>query len=68
MSSVVSYFCLNYATTFLPVAQSTSFTNLTGIISMVAGSVFLGEPFGTVHILGCALVIGGVFVMNKENS
>lgn len=68
MSSVVSYFCINYATTFLPVAQSSSFTNLTGVISMIAGSVFLGEAFGVVHIVGCVLVISGVFIMNNENT
>lgn len=64
MSSVVAFFCLNYATTSLPVAKTTSYTNLGSVVSMVAGAVFLSEPVGFLHITGCALILTGVILSN----
>ena len=42
-SSVVAFLLLNYANTYLPVAKTTVFTNLTTVVSVIAGTVFLKE-------------------------
>lgn len=65
-SSVLAYLALNYAMTYLPVAKSTAFANMTTVISISAGVLFLKEPFGWVSFLGAVMIIIGVYGVNKE--
>jgi len=67
ISSVLAFLALNYAMTYLPVAKSTAFANLTTVISILAGVVFLGEPFGLVSLAGAAMIIAGVYGVNRES-
>jgi len=64
-SSVGAFFMLNYAANTLPVARSTAYANLSSVVSMFAGAVFLAEPVGVLHIIGCLLVLTGVYFTNK---
>ncbi len=68
VSSVLAFMALNYAMTYLPVAKSTAFTNITTVISIFAGVIFLGEPFGLVSLIGAVMIIVGVYGVNKEQS
>jgi len=66
VSSVLAFMALNYAITYLPVARSTTFANLTTVISIFAGVLFLGEPFGLVSLIGGLMIVAGVYGVNKE--
>ncbi|MBP3657418.1 MAG: DMT family transporter [Clostridia bacterium] len=65
-SSVGAFMLLNYANTELPVAKTTAFCNLTTVISLFAGAVFLGEPFGAVSVIASAMIIAGIWGVQKN--
>lgn len=65
LSSVVAYSLVNYSLSKLPAFQSSVFTNLTTVVSVIAGVIFRNEAFGTVKIIGTILVIIGVFGTNR---
>ena len=66
LSSVVAFLLLNYASSTLPVARTAAFCNLTTAISMFAGVVFLNEPFGMVSLAASAMIILGVWQVQKR--
>ena len=58
LSSVVAYFMINYANTYLPIARATIFSNIITVVSTTAGFI-VGEPFRlTTVICGIVIVIG----------
>ena len=59
--SVVAYFLTSYAITVLSVARSTVFSNLTTAVSVLAGTVFLHEPFSVVGLLCSILILVGIY-------
>ena len=66
LSSVVAFLLINYASSTLPVARTASFCNLTTAISMFAGVVFLGEPFGMVSLAAAVMIVLGVWQVQKR--
>lgn len=56
-SSVIAFMALNFANNRLPAVKTTAFANLTTIISLFAGAVFLGEPFSIYTLLISAGII-----------
>lgn len=68
ISSVAAFFMLNYAVNALPVARSTAYTNIASVVSMFAGAIFLAEPVGVLHMIGCLLVLAGVYFTNKTTN
>lgn len=68
LSSVVAFFCLNYAAGGLTSQQTASFANLTAVISVVAGVVILKENFSIWHGVGIVLTIFGIFMLNKTDA
>lgn len=60
-SSVVAFMALNYANTVLPVARTTSFANLTTVVSLFAGVIFLHEPFNAVSLLASVMIVAGIW-------
>lgn len=65
LSSVVAFAALNFANGYLPVARTTSFCNLTTVISLFAGVVFLSEPFSALSLLASGLIIVGVWGVQR---
>ena len=65
LSSIIAFLMLNYANTELPVARTTIFANLTTVISLFAGVVFLGEPFGWLSLVASVIIIGGIWGVQK---
>ncbi|MBR4878146.1 MAG: DMT family transporter, partial [Rhodocyclaceae bacterium] len=61
LSSIMAFLFINFASNTLPVAKTTAFCNLTTAISMFAGVVFLGEPFGVISLAASAMIILGVW-------
>lgn len=65
-SSVGAFFLLNYANSYLPVAKTTAFCNLTTVISLFAGVVFLGEPFGPVSLAASVMIVLGIWGVQRN--
>ena len=66
LSSIFAFFCINFAATVLPVSKSTAFCNLTTILSVFAGVVFLKEKVTIVSVIAALVIIIGVFGVQKE--
>ena len=65
LSSVVAFLLLNYATTYIPVRQTSIFSCLTTVVSIFAGIIFLHEPFGGARqVIGSALILIGVYMVS----
>ncbi len=60
LSSVVAFLFLNYANTHLPVAKTTVFSNITTVVSVIAGVVFLNERFSVQAAISTLMIIIGV--------
>lgn len=70
VSSVIAFLLLNFANTHLPVAKTTVFSNITTVVSVFAGAVFLKERLTAVSIFAAAMIIFGVWgvqVLNMRN-
>jgi len=59
-SSVIAFLFLNYANTYLPVAKTTVFSNITTVVSVVAGVVFLDESFSSNAVISTIMIVIGV--------
>lgn len=65
ISSNVAFMALNYANNELPVAQVTVFCNLTTIISLFAGVIFLGEPCNLLTVIASVMIIIGIWGVQR---
>ncbi|MFR6331172.1 MAG: EamA family transporter [Eisenbergiella sp.] len=59
-----SIFLLNYAFSYLNLAQASIFTNLVTVVSIAAGIVFLGESFTALQGIGSIAILTGVYLSN----
>ncbi len=66
-SSVIAFLMLNYANTHLPVAKTTVFSNITTVVSVIAGTAFLNEPFSVEAVVSTLMIVVGVFGVQKLN-
>lgn len=66
LASVVSFFLSGYALTYLSVARESVFSNLTTAVSVLAGVVFLKEPFSWLSLLFCLLILAGIWGVQKS--
>ncbi len=64
ISSVIAFFLVNFMLSKMEAARSAVFTNLTTIISIVAGVLFRDEPFYWFHMLGSIMILLGVWGTN----
>jgi drug/metabolite transporter (DMT)-like permease len=64
-SSIVAFMALNVASGYLPVAKTMAFCNLTTVISLFAGVIFLKEPFNAVSLLASVLIILGIWGVQR---
>lgn len=59
-SSIIAFLSLNYSNNYLPVARTTVFANLTTVISLFAGVIFLHESFGVLSLIASAMILIGI--------
>lgn len=64
LSTLVSSYTSNYALSILPAFQMSVFGNLTTVITILAGIVFLDESFYYYQTIGGCLVVLGVIGVN----
>ena len=70
VSSVIAFLLLNFANTHLPVAKTTVFSNITTVVSVFAGAVFLKENFTLVSLFAAVMIVLGVWgvqILNVNN-
>ncbi|QSX09252.1 DMT family transporter [Alkalibacter rhizosphaerae] len=65
-SSVGAFLMLNYAATHLSVVQATIFSNITTIVSILAGVLILKEDFGVFQLLGSVIIIISAYGVNRK--
>ena len=61
-SSVMAFMLLNYGSSYVSVSKATLFANFTTVISVAAGVLVLHEPFTLWQGLGCAMILGSVYL------
>ena len=66
ISSVVAFIALNYGTVRVTVSEAAIFANLTTVISIVAGVVFLHEAFTLFQVVGAVIIIASVYAANRS--
>ncbi|MBO5564762.1 MAG: DMT family transporter [Lachnospiraceae bacterium] len=66
LSSVVAFFCQNYSITYLGATRAATFSNITPVVSVIAGVLILHEPFSALYILGIVLILLGVYMVNRD--
>lgn len=65
MSSLVTALTANYTLSKLEASKMSIFSNLSTVVSIPAGAIFLGEEIKVYHIIGSVLVIAGVLGTNR---
>jgi len=61
LSSVVAFFCINYALSKVKASVSSGFANLTTVISVVAGVVIGGETILPLQIAGIVVILAALW-------
>lgn len=64
LSSVMAYGLLNFGNSHLSVSATSLFSNVTTVVSVLAGVVLLKEPFSVWQMLGVVIILVCVFVAN----
>lgn len=64
LSSVGAFFLMNFTMAKIPAAQGTVFSNLTTLVSIFAGAVFLKESLAWHQLVGAGIILAGVWGAN----
>ncbi len=64
-ASVIGYTLFNYAVSNAPMANTIIFCNLTTVLSVIAGTLILGDPFSAVSIAAMVVVLVGIWGVQK---
>ncbi len=64
LSSGVAYGLLNFANSHLTVSEASLFSNVTTVVSVLAGVILLHEAFSLWQMLGVAVILLCVFIAN----
>ncbi|MDO4810318.1 MAG: DMT family transporter [Eubacteriales bacterium] len=65
LSSLVAYSLLNYTNAHVSVSEASIFSNVTTVVSVLAGVILLKEPFGLWQVLGVAIILVCVYWANQ---
>ena len=64
ISSVAAFMLINYSAGKIEARRSASFASISTVVSIAAGVLVSGEPFGLAQLLGSALILLGVYRLN----
>ncbi len=65
VANIIGYMLINYSLGSLPMARATVFTSFSTLMSVVAGVVFLHEPFPITSAVAFVLIMLGVWGTNR---
>ncbi len=66
VSSVIAFMTLNFGSPHVSVSEASIYANLTTVISIVAGVVFVHETFTLWQFIGAVMIIGSVYVSSAN--
>lgn len=66
--SIIAFFLANVAIAKIGVNRTSSYIGVATVVSILAGSLLLGESFTLYQIVGVLLIIAGVYTANAKNS
>lgn len=61
LSSIVAYFLINFTLSKMNASKSSVVSNISTIVSILAGVIFLKEAFHYYHVIGSILILAGVW-------
>jgi drug/metabolite transporter (DMT)-like permease len=61
VASIGGFFLVNFALSRLPAHVTSIYANLSTIVAIIAGAIFLRETLYVYHIIGSAMIITGVY-------
>ncbi len=64
ISSLLAFLLYNYSTSKISVVQSSSFSNIITVVTVIAGVVFLKESFSLIEYFICLLIVLSVWGVN----
>lgn len=64
ISSICAYFLINFSLARLQASTVSVFSNISTIVSILAGVIFLKEKFSYYHVIGSILILVGVIGTN----
>ncbi|MFK4471073.1 drug/metabolite transporter (DMT)-like permease [Paenibacillus sp. RC73] len=64
VASLITSLTANYALSKIEASKMSVFTNLSTIVSIAAGALFIGEEITVYHLIGSLLIIAGVIGTN----
>ncbi|WP_431087793.1 DMT family transporter [Paenibacillus sp. 8b26] len=64
VASLITSLTANYALSKIEASKMSVFTNLSTIVSIAAGALFIGEKITVYHLIGSLLIIAGVIGTN----
>jgi drug/metabolite transporter (DMT)-like permease len=64
-SSVIAFFLINYSHTHLPVTRTIVFVNVTTLISVLAGVIFLHEVLSPLSLMAAGMILIGVWGVQR---
>lgn len=67
IASIGGFFLVNYALSKLPAHVSSIYSNLSTVVAVIAGYLFLNEAIGWYHIVGGLMIILGVYGTARMN-
>lgn len=68
LSSVIAFLFVNFSLCYLEASKCAVFSNLSTVISILAGVLFLNEKIYWYHIIGSITILTGVYFTNCLNS
>ena len=68
VSSVLAFLLINYSAAKIEARRAASFASVSTVVSIAAGVILSGEPFGLVQLVGSALILLGVYRLNVGNA
>lgn len=64
LSSLCAFLLYNYSTSKISAVQSSSFSNIITVVTVIAGAVILKEHFSLLEYIICAVIVLGVWGVN----
>lgn len=61
IASIGGFFLVNTALKWLPAHVSSIYSNLSTVVAVAAGALWLQEPLGWNHLIGVLMIVGGVY-------
>lgn len=67
-ASLVGYLLWSLAVKKMGAVKANNYMYFQSVMTMIASAIIIGEPITTVGVIGCAMIIGGLYLGDRLNS